>query len=338
MPQECRGPEHQKPAQISISLFGDVAEPHLAARPTLAWHQADPGGQVAARAEGARIRNGGRKRAGRDDADAGDRLQALADLVRTMPGQDLLLGLSDLDMGLLELGDDQAHTPPCQVRQGCPSCLRGHFPELGHARQPLRSNDAVLGQMTAQSIDQHGPLPHEQLARAVEHQHGLLLWAFDGHIAHGRAGHGLANTRSIKRVAFAAFDIRLYVGCGHKPNFVPEGRQLSCPEVGGGTRLHPNQAGRQAPEEADELTSPELTANENLSVLIDAMNLEHMLGEIETYCRDMHWSGSLSGAEAITLSHRALPGAGAVHLIIYETGQPCGAVLLDHLVGAGEEV
>jgi hypothetical protein len=71
--------------------------------------------------------------------------------------------------------------------------------------------------------------------------------------------------------------------------------------VGGGTRLHPNQAGRQAPEEADELTSPELTANENLSVLIDAMDLKHMLGEIETYCRDLHWSGSLSGAEANTL-------------------------------------
>jgi hypothetical protein len=100
MPQECRGPEHQKPAQISIPLFGDVPEPHLAARPTLAWHQADPGGQVAARAEGARIRNGGRKGAGRDDADAGDRLQALADLIRAMPGQDLLLGLSNPDMGL----------------------------------------------------------------------------------------------------------------------------------------------------------------------------------------------------------------------------------------------
>jgi len=28
---------------------------------------------------------------------------------------------------------------------------------------------------------------------------------------------------------------------------------------------------------------------------------KHMLGEIETYCRDLHWSGSLSGAEANTL-------------------------------------
>lgn len=98
MPQECRGPEHHKPAQISIPLFGDGPEPRLAARPTLAWHQADPGGQVAARAEGARIRNGGRKGAGRDDADAGNRLQALADLIRAMPGQDLLLGLSNPDL------------------------------------------------------------------------------------------------------------------------------------------------------------------------------------------------------------------------------------------------
>jgi hypothetical protein len=96
-------------------------------------------------------------------------------------------------------------------------------------------------------------------------------------------------------------------------------RQLPCPEVGGGARLHANQADRQSPEEADEFTPAELTADQNLSILIDAMNLEHMLGEIETYCRDMHWSGSLSGAEAITLSHRALPGAGAVHLIIYGT-------------------
>jgi hypothetical protein len=46
---------------------------------------------------------------------------------------------------------------------------------------------------------------------------------------------------------------------------------------------------------------------------------EHMLGEIETNSRDMHWSGSLSGAEANTLSHRALPGAGAVHSISYGT-------------------
>jgi hypothetical protein len=47
------------------------------------------------------------------------------------------------------------------------------------------------------------------------------------------------------------------------------------------------------------------------------VDLEDVLGEIETNSRDLHRSGSLSGAEAITLPHRALPGAGAVHPIIY---------------------
>jgi hypothetical protein len=61
--------------------------------------------------------------------------------------------------------------------------------------------------VTAQGIDQHGSLPHEQVAGAVEHQHRLLLRALDSHIAHGRAGHGLADPLRIKSIDFAALDI-----------------------------------------------------------------------------------------------------------------------------------
>jgi hypothetical protein len=129
-----------------------------------------------------------------------------------------------------------------------------------------------------------------------------------------------ARPRACRISVFDAFDIELHNARGHKPDLMAKGCQLSRPEVGRGARLHADQAGRQTPEEADEFTPAELTADQNLSILIDAMNLEHMLGEIETYCRDLHWSGSLSGAEAITLSHRALPGAGAVHPIIYGAG------------------
>jgi hypothetical protein len=114
---------------------------------------------------------------------------------------------------------------------------------------------------------------------------------------------------------------------------VTEGRQRSRPEVGGGTRLHANQAGRQAPEEADEFTSAELTAEQNLSILVNAVDLEDVLGEIETNGRDMHWSGSLSGAVAITLPHRALPGAGVVHSIMYglaQLGTSSGAIRTSH--------
>ena len=153
----------------------------------------------------------------------------------------------------------------------------------------------------------------------MEHECGLLLRALDGHKAHGWAGHRFTDAFSIKGITFAAFDIWLHIGRRHEPDLMAKGCQLPRPEVGGRTRLHANQARQQAAEEADEFTPAELPTDQNLSILIDAVDLENVLGEIETYCRDMHWSGSLSGAEAITLSHRALPGAGAVHSIIYGT-------------------
>jgi hypothetical protein len=87
--------------------------------------------------------------------------------------------------------------------------------------------------------------------------------------------------------------------------------------LSGGACLHADQARWQAAEEADDLAPAELTTDQNLSALVNAVDLKDVLGEIKTTCRDVPWSGSLSGAEAITLSHRALPGAGAVHPIIY---------------------
>jgi hypothetical protein len=136
----------------------------------------------------------------------------------------------------------------------------------------------------------------------VEHERGLLLRALDRNKAHGRSGHGFTNAFSIECITFAAFDIRLHIGCRHEPDLMAKGRQLPRPEMGRGARLHTNQARRQAAEEADELTPAELPADQNLSVLIDTVNLKDVLGEIETNSGDMHWSGSLSGAEAITLS------------------------------------
>jgi hypothetical protein len=92
--------------------------------------------------------------------------------------------------------------------------------------------------------------------------------------------------------------------------------------LSGGACLHADQARWQAAEEADDLAPAELTTDQNLSALVNAVDLKDVLGEIKTNCRDVHWSGSLSGAEAIPLSHWALPGAGAVHPILYGTAKP----------------
>ena len=55
--------------------------------------------------------------------------------------------------------------------------------------------------------------------------------------------------------------------------------------------------------------SAELAADQNLSTLVNAVDLKDVLGDIKADYGGLHRSGSLSGAEAITLSHRALPGS-----------------------------
>jgi hypothetical protein len=86
---------------------------------------------------------------------------------------------------------------------------------------------------------------------------------------------------------------------------VAESGQLSCPEVGRGAGLYANQARWQVAEEANELASAKLTADQNLSTLVNAVDLKDVLGDIKADYSHLHRSGSLSGAEANTLLHRA---------------------------------
>jgi len=75
---------------------------------------------------------------------------------------------------------------------------------------------------------------------------------------------------------------------------------LAPSEVCVGASFHPDQARWQAAENADHLTATELTADQNLSYPINAVDLKDLLGDVEANRGDLHWSGSLSGAEAIT--------------------------------------
>ena len=88
MPDHRHGPGDKQPAQIGIALFGDAPEPLLAAGRVLPRHKPDPGGQFAAILEHLGIGDGSRQCAGDDRPDAGDALQAPADLVGSVPGMD----------------------------------------------------------------------------------------------------------------------------------------------------------------------------------------------------------------------------------------------------------
>jgi hypothetical protein len=74
-------------------------------------------------------------------------------------------------------------------RQTCILFARNDLQQLLDPFAPLRCHNAELRHMRPQSIDQSGPLPHQKVARAMQHQLALLLDRFDLHKTHGRRGY-----------------------------------------------------------------------------------------------------------------------------------------------------
>src|SRR5439155_3246206 len=105
----------------------------------------------------------------------------------------------------------------------------------------LRSHNTELGQVRPQGINRLGPLPQQQVARAMLHQPALLLGRLDLHKTHGRAANRLADRFRIGRVILVALDVSLHVLRRHQANLVAEPRQLTRPIMRRGTGFYTDQ-------------------------------------------------------------------------------------------------
>ena len=157
---------------------------------------------------------------------------------------------------------------------------------------PLRSHNAKLGQMRPQGIDHLGPLPHQKIARSMQHQLALLLGRFNLHKTHGRPPHRLADRLRVGGIVLVALDVGLHVFGRHQPHLVTKLRQFTRPIMGRSARLHADKARPQRLKERQHLAAPQLLPNDDLFGRVDAVNLEHVLGDIQTDRGNLHVDGS----------------------------------------------
>jgi hypothetical protein len=68
-------------------------------------------------------------------------------------------------------------------------------------------------------------------------------------------------------------------------------RQLTSPVLRGGTGLYANQAWRQRREKLHHLAAAKLLPDDDLLSRIDAVDLKHVLGDIQTDCGNLHVDG-----------------------------------------------
>jgi len=147
--------------------------------------------------------------------------------------------------------------------------------------------------MRPQSIDQLGPLPHQKVARAMQHQLPLLLVRFDLNKTHGRPPYRLADRLGVGGIILVALNVGLHVLRWHQPHLVAKLREFTCPIVGCRAGFHAHKARRQRLEERQHLAAPKLLPNDDLLGRVDAVNLEHVLGDIQTDRCNLHGDRSL---------------------------------------------
>jgi len=122
----------------------------------------------------------------------------------------------------------------------------------------------------------------------MQHQSALLFGRFDLHKTHSRTSHSLADRLGVGGIILVALDVGLHILRRHQTNLVAELRELTRPVMGRSAGLQADKARRQRFEECQHLATPKLLPNDDLLGPVDPVNLEHVLGDIQTDCGDLH--------------------------------------------------
>jgi hypothetical protein len=190
------------------------------------------------------------------------------------------------------------------------------FQPIGVLRS-LRRHHADLRQMAAQRVQHPRAIASQQFARAMAHQLRLVLDLSHRHEAHVRPSHRLADRLGVDGVVLVAPHIRLHIGRRHQLHPVAHRDQRARPMVRRAARLDPYQTRRQRSEEGQQLAPPNRFDHHHRAGGVDAMNLEHILRDIEPDSRD-------SRQIPDRLFHGRLPSDGSDNAS-WHTSMPVGA-------------
>ncbi|MNN17799.1 hypothetical protein D3C81_1309930 [compost metagenome] len=117
---------------------------------------------------------------------------------------------------------------------------------------------------------------------------GLLLGTLHFDVAHVRTAGSLTDRLRIVGVVLAALEVGFDELRRDQPYFVPQHSQLACPVVRATAGLHGYLARLKLTKEVKHLRALELLAADHLLVTVDAMNLEHLLCQIDADSLKFH--------------------------------------------------
>jgi hypothetical protein len=201
-------------------------------------------------------------------------MKALARLVGPMPGQDHPIELHNLLLEGEQLGTQRGKAGASNLRYPLVVRVSNNAQEFRGPFAPDRRDNAELGEVRSDRIDQCGLVADEHMASAVKHQATLLLRRFSGHEPHVSPGDRLTNRLSVRHVVLLSFDVGLHVSWRHQSYGMAKCLQLARPMVRRGASLDANQAWRQLLKERQHVATLQLAANYYPTNGINSVDLE----------------------------------------------------------------
>lgn len=281
--QYCSTTVDQQFTHIAIPCLTYRTELIFAARRVLPRHKPQPSGKVAPRFEEGGISCRGFQCCRDHRTNTWYRHQPTADITGFRPRGEIGIYLFELSFGVVELLD-----------QSCQKCLGNRWDtpitgihdmatQLREAAGTLCCDKSELCQVSTQCIHYLSTLPHEEFSCSMQDQDTLLQLALHRHEPHVWPLYRLTNRLGICTVILVALNIGANILRGHQFNLMPKSNDFTRPEVSAGTCLHTYEADWQVSEVGQNFRAPQFSGDCDLTVGINAMDLEHALTQIDAY-------------------------------------------------------
>ena len=163
-----------------------------------------------------------------------------AHLTGAMPSSDHAIELQNLRLQHPQLSAKSGNTGPCYFGQALVTCIRDDTEQLIDTPAPDRRDDAKLGKMRSDRIDNRGLLANKQMSGAMKRQAALLLRRLGLHESHVRSADSLADGLRVSSVVLLPLHVGLHIGWRHQPDRVTECLQFTRPVMRRGACLDAN--------------------------------------------------------------------------------------------------
>jgi transposase len=137
--------------------------------------------------------------------------------------------------------------------------------------------------VSAECVDQQGPLANQAFAHLQNHCLSLLRDRLYRHEMHPRSPCRLADSLGVIAIVLGALDVGFDVLRWNQTDLVAKRDQFASPMVSAATGFHGNLGGGKLREEGDELRAAEIDPQHWSVLLIDAMESEDRFGRVDGY-------------------------------------------------------